>query len=191
MKRRQAAMLMALTLVAACGRGRSQPAAAAAPAPAPAPARGMPGPNAVPPQSPADPPVRGMPGAPAAMPATRPAGASLYTRLGGVDAIRAVVDDFVGRVAADDRINGFFRGVDITNLKRLLTEQICQATGGPCTYTGRSMRETHTGMNLTDAHFTALVEDLTAALDRFNVPAAEKNELLTALAGMKGDIVGR
>ncbi|MDP3773019.1 MAG: group 1 truncated hemoglobin [Gemmatimonadales bacterium] len=123
--------------------------------------------------------------------AAAPAGPSLYERLGGVDAIRAVVDNFVGRVGADARINTFFRGVDLDNFKRLLTEQICQETGGPCRYTGRSMRETHTGMNLTDAHFNALVEDLVGALNQFNVPEREKNELLTALGGMKGDIVGR
>ncbi|MEK6768230.1 MAG: group 1 truncated hemoglobin [Gemmatimonadota bacterium] len=131
--------------------------------------------------------------APAPQPAAAasPAGPSLYQRLGGVDAIRAVVDNFVARVGADARINAFFRGVDLDNLKRLLTEQICEATGGPCRYTGRSMRETHTGMNLTDAHFSALVGDLVGALNQFNVPEREKNELLTALGGMKGDIVGR
>lgn len=130
--------------------------------------------------------------APAPQPAAAvPAGPSLYERLGGVDAIRAVVDNFVGRVGADARINAFFRGVDLDNLKRLLTEQICQATGGPCRYTGRSMRETHTGMSLTDAHFNALVEDLTGALNQFNVPEREKGELLGALGGMKADIVGR
>lgn len=118
-------------------------------------------------------------------------GPSLYERLGGQGAITAVVDTFVANVAADTRINAFFRGVDIPNLKRLLVEQICQATGGPCTYTGRSMRETHTGMNLTNAHFDALVEDLVRALDRFSVPAREKNELLTALGGMRREIVAR
>jgi hemoglobin len=133
----------------------------------------------VPPSSPADRQVVAV-----------PAGPSLYTRLGGVDAIRAVVDDFTARVAADERINAFFRGVDIPNFKRLLTEQICSATGGPCRYTGRSMRETHTGMNLTDDHFAALVEDLVSALDHFQVPAREKSELLGALGGMKADIVG-
>lgn len=172
-------ILLAVSL-AACGGGAPEPAPAA---PMAAPSASAPGPNAVAPQSPADPPVRSA-GAPMA-------GASLYTRLGGVDAIRAVVDDFVGRVAADDRINAFFRGVDIPNLKLQLTNQICQATGGPCRYTGKTMREVHTGMNLTDAHFNALVEDLDAALDRYNVGSREKGELLGALSGMKGDIVGR
>lgn len=132
-------------------------------------------------------------GAPeAAAPAAAAAsGPSLYERLGGRGAITAVVDTFVAYVAADTRINAFFRGVDIPNLKRLLVEQICQATGGPCTYTGRSMVAAHTGMNLTNAHFDALVEDLVRALDRFNVPAREKNELLTALGGMRREIVGR
>ncbi len=118
------------------------------------------------------------------------AGPSLFTRLGGLDAIRAVVDAFHARIMADGRINAFFRGVDDANLRRLLVEQICQATGGPCTYSGRSMRAAHTGMNLTDAHFNALVEDLVAALNQFNVPAREQQELLGALGGMRRDIVG-
>ena len=65
---------------------------------------------------------------------------SLYDRLGGLGAITAVVDDFVGNVAADNRINKFFAKTDIPRLKRLLVEQICAGTGGPCTYTGRDMR---------------------------------------------------
>ena len=76
---------------------------------------------------------------------------SLYDRLGGKPAITAVVDDFVGRVAADSRINGKFANTDIPRLKMLLVEQICQASGGPCTYTGRSMKATHAGMGVSSA----------------------------------------
>lgn len=114
---------------------------------------------------------------------------SLYERLGGMDAIKAVVHQFVLNVAADDRINGYFAGVDIPNLERLLVEQLCQGTGGPCQYTGRSMKETHMGMGLSDADFNALVEDLIAALNQFNVPAQEQQELLALLGPMRSDIV--
>jgi len=131
-------------------------------------------------------PATPAPAAPAAA-----AGPSLYERLGGQPAITAVVDSFVNLVAADTRINALFRGVDIPNLKRLLAEQICQATGGPCTYSGRSMREAHRGMSITNRQFDALVGDLVAALDAFRVPATEKSELLTALGGMRRDIVGQ
>jgi hemoglobin len=128
----------------------------------------------------------------AAAPAPAPsAGPSLYERLGGQGAITAVVDTFVANVAADTRINAFFHGVDMPQLKRLLVEQICQATGGPCTYTGRSMRAAHTGMNITNAQFDALVQDLVRALDTFRVPEREKTELLTALGGMRREIVGQ
>jgi len=119
-----------------------------------------------------------------------PAERSLYERLGGKDAISGVVDDFVANVAADVRINARFAKTDIARLKLMLVDQICEATGGPCTYTGKSMREAHKGMNITEAEFNALVEDLTRSLDKFNVPEREKMELLTALGGMKGDIVG-
>ena len=116
---------------------------------------------------------------------------SLYDRLGGKPAITAVVDDFVGNVAADTRINKRFAGTDIPQLKTRLVDQVCEATGGPCKYTGRNMRDAHTGMKITDAEFGALVEDLVKSLDKFKVPAKEKNELLGALGGMKGDIVNR
>ena len=116
---------------------------------------------------------------------------SLYDRLGGQPAIVAVVDDFVANVAADSRINARFANADIPRLKRLLVEQICQGTGGPCKYTGRDMRSSHRGMNVTDAQFNALVEDLVKTLDKFKVPATEKGELLAILGPMKSDIVGQ
>jgi hemoglobin len=116
---------------------------------------------------------------------------SLYDRLGGEPAITAVVDDFLANVVADNRINAFFANADPKNLRAKLIEQICAATGGPCTYTGKDMVTVHTGMNITEADFNALVEDLVKSLDKFKVPEAEKNELLGALGGMKGDIVGK
>jgi len=116
---------------------------------------------------------------------------SLYDRLGGKPAITAVVDDFIGNVAADTRINQRFGGANIPRLKTRLFDQICEASVGPCTYPGQNMRDAHTGMKITDAEFTALVEDLVKSLDKFKVPAREKGELLSALGGMKPDIVGR
>ena len=116
---------------------------------------------------------------------------SLYERLGGKPAIQAVVDDFIANVAADNRISKRFAKTNIPRLKTLLVDQICEATGGPCKYTGRSMKATHTGMKVTEAEFNALVADLVKSLDKFKVPGQEKNELLTALGGMKGDIVAQ
>lgn len=114
---------------------------------------------------------------------------SLYDRLGGQAAIQAVVDEFLKNVAADNRINKFFANTDLTRLNKLLVEQICQASGGPCTYTGRSMKETHMGLGISNADFKALVEDLVKALDKFKVPDQEKNELLGILGPMEPDIV--
>ena len=116
---------------------------------------------------------------------------SLYDRLGGQPAITAVVDDFVGNVAADNRINGFFGRADIPKLKKNLVDQICAGTGGPCTYTGKDMRTAHKGMNITDAQFGALVEDLVKTLDKFKVPEKERGELLAVLGPMKPQIVGQ
>jgi hemoglobin len=116
-------------------------------------------------------------------------GKPLYERLGGKYAITAVVDTFVGKVGADQRINGYFASTDLTKLKMHLVNQICEASGGPCKYTGRTMKQTHAGMGVTDAAFGALVEDLVAALDHYKVGKTEKDELLGVLGPMKGDIV--
>jgi hemoglobin len=116
-------------------------------------------------------------------------GRSLYERLGGNEAITAVVDDFVARCAADGRINGKFARTDIPRLKKNLVDQVCEAAGGPCTYSGRDMRQTHDGMSVTGGEFEALVADLVATLDSFGVGEAEKAELLGALAPMRADIV--
>ena len=114
---------------------------------------------------------------------------SLYDRLGGKDAITAVVDKFLTNVIADDRINGFFKNADAANLKKQLVDQICHASGGPCTYEGKDMKTAHAGMGIKEADFNALVEDLVKALDEFKVPEDAKSDLLAALGGMKGDIV--
>jgi hemoglobin len=132
----------------------------------------------------------GHPAPVAKAPAHQPAASqSLYQRLGGQGAIVAVVDDFVDRVAADARINLRFGNTDIPRLKSLLVEQVCMATGGPCHYSGRDMESTHAGMELVDEEFDALVGDLAATLDKLEVGAKEKNELLGALGPLKPQIV--
>jgi hemoglobin len=114
---------------------------------------------------------------------------SLYDRLGGGSAITAVIDDFVARCAADSRISPKFARTDVPRLKAKLVEQVSAATGGPVQYTGRSMIETHRGMQVTAGEFDALVEDLIATLNTFGVPEAEKAELLGILGPLRGDIV--
>jgi hemoglobin len=114
---------------------------------------------------------------------------SLYERLGGLDAITAVVDAFVARCAGDGRINAKFARSDVPRLKKMLVDQVREAAGGPCTYTGRTMKETHDGMGVTAGEFDALVEDLIATLDEFGVPKAEQDELLGLLGPMRGEIV--
>ena len=116
---------------------------------------------------------------------------TLYERLGGKPAITAVVDDFAARVAADRRINRFFANTDVPAFKVKLVDQICEASGGHCKYTGKDMKTAHAGMGVTDADFNALVEDLVATLDKFKVPEKEKSVLLGVLAPMKKDIVTR
>jgi hemoglobin len=119
---------------------------------------------------------------------------SLYERLGQKKAITAVVDEFVGRVAADKRINGFFSATAsdpkrLATFKANLADQICEASGGPCKYKGKDMKTAHMGMGISGADFNALVEDLVGALDKFKVGQHEKDQLLGALGPMKKDIV--
>ena len=120
---------------------------------------------------------------------------SLYDRLGQKLAIEAVVDDFVTRVGQDDRINKFFQKTDAVSFKAKLVDQICEASGGPCKYTGiyKDMKTAHKGMGITDADFNALVEDLAITLDKFiqmkTITEKEKKDLLAALGPMKADIV--
>jgi hemoglobin len=114
---------------------------------------------------------------------------SLYDRLGGRDAIKAVVDEFAMIVSADARINKKFARSNPERLKFEVVEQICALTGGPCKYTGRDMKTAHKNMGVTEGEFNAFVEDLVAALDKFKVGATEKNELLNIFAPMKSQIV--
>ena len=114
---------------------------------------------------------------------------SLFDRLGGGAAITAVVDDFVARCAGDARINSKFARTDIPRLMAMLVEQVSAATGGPVQYTGRSMADTHRGMQVTAGEFDALVEDLIATLNQFGVPDAEQGQLISILGPLRGDIV--
>ncbi len=120
---------------------------------------------------------------------------SLYTRLGGVQAISAVTDKFLANVAADNVINARFAET-VANPSRLellrlnLIDQICAGSGGPCIYKGETMLVAHSGMNITNDEFGALVGDLIAALDFYTVPQKEKDELIAILGPMQSDIVG-
>jgi hemoglobin len=133
-------------------------------------------------------------GACAQMPAAKPPAASLYKRLGGREGIAQVVDDFVATMVADNRVNGRFKGMkppEVLKFKAHMADQICEASGGPCSYLGRDMKTTHKGMKITEAEWSATVENLTKALDKHKAGAKEKQELIALLAPMKGDIVNQ
>lgn len=117
---------------------------------------------------------------------------SLYQRVGGYDALAAVVDDFIGRLVSDKRFEKFFTGFSVDSKKRIrqhLLDQLCVATGAPCVYMGRDMRTTHAGLGLTEADWDAAVKHLTASIDKFKVAEKEKGELLAFVASLKKDIV--
>lgn len=117
---------------------------------------------------------------------------SLYKRLGGYDAIAAVTDDFVGRLVNEPLIAPMFKGhsqATLAHIRQRVIEQVCAATGGPCLYTGRDMKTAHKGLGITEEQWNASVRHFTATLEKFNVPAKEKGELLGIISGLKADIV--
>lgn len=117
---------------------------------------------------------------------------SLYERLGGYNAIAAVVDDFVGRLIADKRFERFFAGHSTDSKKRIrqhIVDQFCAAAGGPCIYTGRTMKDSHAGLNITEADWDAAAKHLVDTLDKFKVGEQEKKDLLAFVSSLKNDIV--
>ncbi|MDE2571896.1 MAG: group 1 truncated hemoglobin [bacterium] len=133
---------------------------------------------------------------PAAQPASaesRPvAGQSLYHRLGGYDALAAVTDDFIGRLAGDAKLKRFFVGLSDNSkgrVRQLVLDQLCFATGGPCVYIGRDMKTVHAGLHITEDDWSAASADLTATLERFKVGSREREEVFALLAKLKPDIV--
>jgi hemoglobin len=125
----------------------------------------------------------------------QPATKSLYDRLGGVYSIATVVDDFIERVLVNDTLNANraineARGrVPKAGLTFHITTLVCEVTGGPCTYTGRAMKESHQQLNITEGQWQAMVADFRKTLDKFNVPAKEQGELITIVDSTKTDIV--
>ncbi|HVT57138.1 MAG TPA: group 1 truncated hemoglobin [Thermoanaerobaculia bacterium] len=119
------------------------------------------------------------------------ASVSLYKRLGGYDAIAAVTDDFIGRLAGDPQFVRFFSGLSKDSLGKLrqhVVEQICNFAGGPCVYIGRDMKTSHAGLGITEAEWNASVKHFVASLDKFKVGEKEKGELLAAVSSLKKDI---
>lgn len=119
---------------------------------------------------------------------------SLYKRLGGYDAIAAVTDDFLGRLVTDPKESRFFTGLSTDSKARVrqhVVDFLCNATGGPCKYTGRDMTTAHTGLGITEEDWAIAVKALGDTLNKFKVPAREQQDVVTAIAGLKSQIVGR
>jgi hemoglobin len=116
---------------------------------------------------------------------------TLYESMGGESVLRIAVDHFADNVQTDDRINFTFAEADIVKFKRLIFEQLCNLSGGPCKYTGRDMRTAHAKLSINNAEFNALAEDLYLALDQAGVPYRLQNKLMALLAPMQHQIVTR
>jgi hemoglobin len=114
--------------------------------------------------------------------------ASLYQQLGEREGIANVVEDLLYLIVEDDRINQQFKGMDVAQFHHNLTDQLCELSGGPCTYTGREMRELHSDMAITDTQFNALAENLILAMEQNDIPTGAQNRLIKRLLPLYPDI---
>lgn len=126
----------------------------------------------------------------AACATTPPEPPTLYAALGGVEGIETVVEGTLGRVHRDDRIAGLFEGVDLVRLEKVLVEQICQAAGGGCVYTGLPMEIAHKDLAITDEEFDLFVGHLVAAMTAAGVAPATQDRLAAILLPMRPQVVG-
>jgi hemoglobin len=116
-------------------------------------------------------------------------GSKEYKDFGGKPGLTKVVDDLMTNLLADKRTEHFFAKADQQRIKDKLVEQFCVALEGPCTYTGRSMEDSHKGLNIKSADFNALVEDLQIAMTKNNIPERSQNKLLAKLAPLNKQII--
>jgi hemoglobin len=131
---------------------------------------------------------------PASAPVPTPVSASLYIRLGGYDAIAAVTDDFLRRIHGDTAIKPFFLGLEkpqLDRIRQMVVDQLCAASGGPCVYVGKSMKDAHATLDIPEATFDRFIGHFQATLTGFKVPSREQNEVMGALLSMKADVVAR
>lgn len=113
----------------------------------------------------------------------------LYQAFGEETGIRKLMDDFVIRLKADPRIGTQFANINADHLARSLTDQLCQLSGGPCTYTGPDMKSAHASMAITKEHFNALVEVLQQSMDAQGIAFTRQNQMLALLAPMHRDTI--
>jgi hemoglobin len=116
---------------------------------------------------------------------------SLYRTFGGQPGVAQIIDDLYVNLLADPRTTPYFENAPIRRIKQKIGEQFCVLMGGPCTYTGRSMKRSHEGENIDRAAFNAMIENLQKAMDKNGVPFHAQNELLAKLAPMYRDIQDR
>jgi hemoglobin len=114
---------------------------------------------------------------------------SLYERLGGGAGVSSIASDLVDRASTDPRTAAQFRDSNLARVKTKLAELLCELSGGPCHYSGDSMKETHAGHHISQAEFYELVENLRSVLRAHQVSMGATNQLLKLLAPMKRDIV--
>ncbi|WP_254546223.1 group I truncated hemoglobin [Halomarina pelagica] len=116
---------------------------------------------------------------------------SMYDRIGGRDAVEAIVDEFYDRVLSDDRLRGYFEGMDMNDLRAHQVQFISAVAGGPVEYDGDDMREAHDHLNISEPHFDAVADHLDAALREHDVDDRDRRAVLEEVAALKAPVLGR
>lgn len=114
---------------------------------------------------------------------------NLYTALGGEAGVEQIADNFISAIANDDRIFAYFEDTNVERFRRFFIEHMCMLTDGPCEYTGDTLVDTHVGMNVTEADFNAIVEDLMAAMNKADIAISVQNRLLARMAKLREQII--
>lgn len=114
---------------------------------------------------------------------------TLYTALGGAEGVEQIADNFIMEIAYDDRVIGYFEDTNVERFRQFFIEHMCMLTDGPCEYTGDTLIDTHVGMNITEAAFNAIVEDLMAAMNKADIAIGTQNRLLARMAQLREQII--
>ena len=114
---------------------------------------------------------------------------NLYTALGGEAGVAQIADNFILEIANDERVIAYFEDSNVERFRQFFIEHLCMLTDGPCEYTGDSLIDTHVGMNVTEAAFNAIVEDLMAAMNKADIAISSQNRLLARMAALREQII--
>lgn len=118
-----------------------------------------------------------------------PSQESLYAALGGEAGLERIADNLIMEIANDDRVIDYFEDASVERFRQFFIEHMCMLSDGPCVYTGDTLVDTHVGMNVTQAAFNAIVEDMMTAMNNADIGIGTQNRLLARMAALREQII--